>query len=202
MLPLALCSCLLEIANDAFILPTRILIGCSLLSQEYCKLIGWLLKSVRRQLCTLTCLIYSQQRYCPMISFVTIHFDIGHGPNSTLPYTMMMHIKRFHEYWRAINDLFNLITEESIMSTPMIFFSAKASGFLPTAVILFSKKSFANIFHQSIFFLLAWFQSSLLSQSAKHALHSCFCFSLLLACRSESSKSNYCSSFSSQISMI
>ena len=162
MLPLALCSCLLEIANDAFILPTRILIGCSLLSQEYCKLIG----------CTLTCLIYSQQRYCPMISFVTIHFDIGHGPNSTLPYTMMMHINCFHEYWRAINDLFNLITEESIMSTPMIFFSAKASGFLPTAVILFSKKSFANIFHQSIFFLLAWFQSSLLSQSAKHALYS------------------------------
>ena len=36
------------------------LIGCSKLSQEYCRLIGWYWKIIRKQLCTLTCPIRSQ----------------------------------------------------------------------------------------------------------------------------------------------
>ena len=40
-LKLGLFSHSLEIPNDANMLLSQILIGCSLLSQEYCKLIGW-----------------------------------------------------------------------------------------------------------------------------------------------------------------
>ena len=46
---------LLEIPNHAIYDTQSILIGCSTLSQEYCKLIGLYWKSMRRQLWTLTC---------------------------------------------------------------------------------------------------------------------------------------------------
>ena len=45
----------LEIPTDAYTTLSRNLIGCSRLGQEYCKLIGWYLKIMRRQLWTLTC---------------------------------------------------------------------------------------------------------------------------------------------------
>ena len=44
----------MEIPNDAYTTLSRNLIGGSTLSQEYCKLIGWYWKIMRRQLWTLT----------------------------------------------------------------------------------------------------------------------------------------------------
>ena len=55
MLTLELSSYVLEIPNDAYTTLSRNLIGCSTLSQEYCKLIGWYWEKMRRQLWTLTC---------------------------------------------------------------------------------------------------------------------------------------------------
>ena len=49
MLTLELSSYLLEITNDAYTTLQSILIGCSTLSQEYCKLIGLYLKLMRKQ---------------------------------------------------------------------------------------------------------------------------------------------------------
>ena len=57
MLTLELSSIVLEIPNDAYTTLSRNLIGCSTLSQEYCKLIGSYRKIMRRQLLTLTCSI-------------------------------------------------------------------------------------------------------------------------------------------------
>ena len=51
MITLELSSRLLGIPNDAYMLLSQILIGCSLLSQE---LIGWYWKIMRRQIYTLT----------------------------------------------------------------------------------------------------------------------------------------------------
>ena len=45
----------LEIPNDAYTTLSPNLIGCSTLSQEYCKLISWYWNIMRRQLWTLTC---------------------------------------------------------------------------------------------------------------------------------------------------
>ena len=50
-----LSSVVLEIPNAAYTTLSRNLIGCSIPSKEYCKLIGWYWKIVRRQLWTLTC---------------------------------------------------------------------------------------------------------------------------------------------------
>ena len=47
-------SIMLEIPNDAYTTLSRNLIDCSTLSQEYCKLIGWYWKIMKRQLWTLT----------------------------------------------------------------------------------------------------------------------------------------------------
>ena len=44
-----------EFLNDAYTIISQILIGCSLVSEEYTKLIGRYRKTVRRQLYTLTC---------------------------------------------------------------------------------------------------------------------------------------------------
>ena len=48
-------SDLSKLHNYAYTLLSQILIGCSLLSQECCKLIEWHLKTMRRQLFTLEC---------------------------------------------------------------------------------------------------------------------------------------------------
>ena len=45
----------LEIPNEAYMLHSQFLIGCSLLSEEWCKLIGWYWRIMRRQVNTLTC---------------------------------------------------------------------------------------------------------------------------------------------------
>ena len=55
MLKLTLSSFLLEIANDALWNTQCIRIGCSTLSQEFCRLIGLYWRLMRRQLWTLTC---------------------------------------------------------------------------------------------------------------------------------------------------
>ena len=55
MLTLELPSIALEIPNDAYTTLSRNLIGCTILSQEYCKLIGWYWKIMGWQLSTLTC---------------------------------------------------------------------------------------------------------------------------------------------------
>ena len=48
-----LSSLLLKIPNDAYILLRQLLIGCSLLSQEYCEPFGRYWKMMSRQLYTL-----------------------------------------------------------------------------------------------------------------------------------------------------
>ena len=58
--------CKLEIPNDAYTTLSRNLIGSSTLSQELCKVIGWWLEIMRRQLWTLSCpvigtIMYDQQ---------------------------------------------------------------------------------------------------------------------------------------------
>ena len=50
MLTLELASCVLKIPIDGYTTLSPNLIGCSALSQEYCKLIGWYWKIMRRQL--------------------------------------------------------------------------------------------------------------------------------------------------------
>ena len=61
---LELSSYLSGISSNGFMLPSRVLIGCSLLSQECCKLIGWYWIIMRKQLYTWTCPIgFSLARY-------------------------------------------------------------------------------------------------------------------------------------------
>ena len=57
---LELSSYLLEIPNNAYKLLSQFMIGCSLLSQEYYKLISWYWIIWRSQLYTLTCPIVRQ----------------------------------------------------------------------------------------------------------------------------------------------
>ena len=63
MLTLELASIVLEIPNAAYTTLSRNPIGCSALSQELCKLIGWCLKIMRGQLWTLTWPICSHVAY-------------------------------------------------------------------------------------------------------------------------------------------
>ena len=55
MLTFELSSDVLEIPNDAYTTLSPKLIGCSTFGQEYCRLIGWYWRIMRRQLRTLTC---------------------------------------------------------------------------------------------------------------------------------------------------
>ena len=55
MLTLELSSIVLEISSDVYTTLSRNLISCLILSQEYCKLIGWYWKIMWRQLWTWTC---------------------------------------------------------------------------------------------------------------------------------------------------
>ena len=57
-----LSSIVLEIPNYAYKTLSRNLIGCSTLSQENCRLIGWYWKIVRTKLWTLTCPIPKSNR--------------------------------------------------------------------------------------------------------------------------------------------
>ena len=61
---LGLSSYILEIPNDAYATLSQNLMGCSTLSQEYCKLIGRYWKIMRKQLGTLTCHIITQSDFC------------------------------------------------------------------------------------------------------------------------------------------
>ena len=63
MFTLELSFIVLEIPSDAYTTLSRNLNGCSTLSQEYCKLIGWYWKIMRRHLWTLTCPIVSHVKY-------------------------------------------------------------------------------------------------------------------------------------------
>ena len=55
MSTLELSSYVLENPNNAYTTPSQNPIGCSTLRQEYCKVIDWSWKMMRRQLWTLTC---------------------------------------------------------------------------------------------------------------------------------------------------
>ena len=78
MIILVLSYYVLEIPNDASTILSQNLIGCSTLSQEYCKLIGWHCKVMGRQLWTLACCIcnfgipsttiINHNKYCQSIS--------------------------------------------------------------------------------------------------------------------------------------
>ena len=57
----------LEIPNEAYMLHSQFLIGCSLLSEEWCMLIGWYWRIMRRQVNTLTC------PYCITMKIYTLY---------------------------------------------------------------------------------------------------------------------------------
>ena len=61
---------LLGIQDDACVLLSQILIGCLLLSQEYCKPIGWYWKTMTSQLYTLTCGVTFQYWFHLLVSYL------------------------------------------------------------------------------------------------------------------------------------
>ena len=72
---LGLSSYVLEIPNDAYTTLSQNLMGCSTLSQEYCKLIGRYWKIMRKQLGTLTCPIVMQSEFC--LADIIVQMTVG-----------------------------------------------------------------------------------------------------------------------------